>query len=108
MPHDVRYRVFDKNLEHNWTSFLRKGGVSPIHIAELSHLLLLSVEVEETGKLRSFISSLHSCTDPSSQVFQRSEFAIINTDNPEDLPVESDLVLQDKEGLKLNLRVHYQ
>jgi vacuolar protein sorting-associated protein 13A/C len=41
-------------------------------------------------------------------VFQRSEFAIINTDNPEDLPVESDLVLADKEGLKLNLRVHYQ
>ncbi|ORY90221.1 hypothetical protein BCR35DRAFT_261800 [Leucosporidium creatinivorum] len=89
LPHDIRYRVFDKNLEHNWTSFLRDGGVSPIHIAELSHLLLLSVDVQDS-------------------VFQRSEFAIINTDNPEDLPVESDLVLADKEGLKLNLRVHYQ
>ncbi|GAA5952650.1 hypothetical protein JCM21900_006060 [Sporobolomyces salmonicolor] len=89
LPHDIRYRVFDKNLEHNWTSFLREGGVSPIHIAELSHLLLLSVEVQDT-------------------VFQRSEFAIINTDNPEDLPVESDLVLADKDDLKLNLRIHYQ
>ncbi|GAA6006460.1 hypothetical protein JCM10207_004941 [Rhodosporidiobolus poonsookiae] len=89
LPHDIRYRVFDKNLEHNWTSFLRAGGVSPIHVAELSHLLLLSVEVQDT-------------------VFGRSEFAIINTDNPEDLPVESDLILSDKEDLKLNLRIHYQ
>ncbi|GAA5969299.1 hypothetical protein JCM11641_007543 [Rhodosporidiobolus odoratus] len=89
LPHDIRYRVFDKNLEHNWTSFLRAGGVSPIHVAELSHLLLLSVEVQDT-------------------VFGRSEFAIINTDNPEDLPVESDLILSDQEDLKLSLRIHYQ
>ncbi|BGP21450.1 Vacuolar protein sorting-associated protein 13 [Rhodotorula toruloides] len=89
LPHDIRYRVFDKNLEHNWTSFLRAGGVSPIHVAELSHLLLLSVEVQDTN-------------------LGRSEFAIINTDNPEDLPVEGDLVLADKEARKLNLRIHYQ
>ncbi|GAA5925213.1 hypothetical protein JCM10213_008734 [Rhodosporidiobolus nylandii] len=89
LTHDIRYRVFDKNLEHNWTSFLRAGGVSPIHVAELSHLLLLSVEVQDT-------------------VFGRSEFAIINTDNPEDLPVESDLILSDQDDLKLNLRIHYQ
>lgn len=38
----------------------------------------------------------------------RSEFAIINTDNPEDLPVESDLILADKGGHKLGLRIHYQ
>ncbi|KWU46731.1 hypothetical protein RHOSPDRAFT_14825 [Rhodotorula sp. JG-1b] len=86
LPHDVRYRVFDKNLEHNWTSFLRAGGVSPIHVAELSHLLLLSIEIQDTS----------------------DEFAIINTDNPEDLPVESDLILADKGGHKLGLRIHYQ
>ncbi|GAA5992083.1 hypothetical protein JCM10908_000736 [Rhodotorula pacifica] len=89
LPHDVRYRVFDKNLEHNWTSFLRAGGISPIHVAELSHLLLLSIEIQETK-------------------LGRSEFAIINTDNPEDLPVESDLVLADEGGHKLGLRIHYQ
>lgn len=112
LPHDIRYRVFDKNLEHNWTSFLRDGGVSPIHIAELSHLLLLSVDVQDSGKF-SHLSPVSTCSLTAnghrlSIVFQRSEFAIINTDNPEDLPVESDLVLADKEGLKLNLRVHYQ
>ncbi|SCV68005.1 BQ2448_126 [Microbotryum intermedium] len=89
LPHDIQYRVFDKNIEHNWTSYLREGGISPIHIAELSHLLLLSIDVQDT-------------------VFNRSEFAIINTDNPEDLPVEHDLVLSDKEKLNLNLRIHFQ
>lgn len=108
LPHDVRYRVFDKNLEHNWTSFLRQGGVSPIHVAELSHLLLLSVEVQDTGKRPCPKKLEHLLISRPLPVFQRSEFAIINTDNPEDLPVENDLVLQDKEGLKLNLRVHYQ
>ena len=53
LPHDVRYRVFDKNLEHNWTSFLRAGGVSPIHVAELSHLLLLSIEIQDTSEFYS-------------------------------------------------------
>ncbi|BGP36549.1 Vacuolar protein sorting-associated protein 13 [Rhodotorula kratochvilovae] len=89
LPHDFRYRIFDKNLEHNWTTFLHAGGVSPIHFAELSHLILLSVELQDT-------------------TLGRSEFAIINTDNPEDLPVENDLILADKEDRKLNLRVHYQ
>ncbi|KAM0749832.1 hypothetical protein T439DRAFT_348604 [Meredithblackwellia eburnea MCA 4105] len=89
LPHDVCYRVFDKNLEHNWTSYLRQGLVSPIHVAELSHLLLLSVEIQDS-------------------VFKRSEFSIINTDNPEDLPVENELVMQDKDGLTLNVRLNYQ
>ncbi|GAA94842.1 hypothetical protein E5Q_01496 [Mixia osmundae IAM 14324] len=89
LPYDIRYRVYDKAREHNWTSFLRKGGVSPMHIAELSHLLLLSVELQDTD-------------------FKRSEFAIINTDNPDDLPIEEVLQLEDSAGLKLNLRVNYE
>lgn len=41
-------------------------------------------------------------------VFGWSDFAIINTDNYEDMEVEQDLMLQDKSGAKLNLRLHYQ
>lgn len=111
LPHDVRYRIFDKNLEHNWTSFLRAGGVSPIHVAELSHLLLLSIEIQETSAFRNPapILSLGQHVDASSVIeLGRSEFAIINTDNPEDLPVESDLILADQGGHKLGLRIHYQ
>jgi vacuolar protein sorting-associated protein 13A/C len=88
LPYDIQYRIFDKNMNHNWSSFLRKGGVSPIHVVELSHLLLLSADIQ-------------------SSVFSPSEFAIIATDNPDDFPVEKDLTLADSENLKLNLRLHY-
>ena len=88
LPYDVQYRIFDKNLNHNWSSYLRKGGVSPIHVVELSHLLLLSIDIQ-------------------SQVFAPSEFAIIGTDNPDDFPVEKYLTLTDVDGLKLQLRLHY-
>ncbi|CAD6910326.1 unnamed protein product [Tilletia controversa] len=88
LPYDIQYRIFDKNLNHNWSSFLRKGGVSPIHVVQLSHLLLLSVDIQ-------------------SSVFSPSEFAIIATDNPDDFPVEKALTLTDAESLKLNLRLHY-
>ncbi|KAJ9479242.1 Vacuolar protein sorting-associated protein 13 [Pseudozyma hubeiensis] len=88
LPYDIQYRIFDKNLNHNWSSYLRKGGISPIHVVELSHLLLLSVDIQS------------SCFSPS-------EFAIIATDNPDDFPVEKMLTLADAENLKLNLRLHY-
>lgn len=88
LPYDIQYRIFDKNMNHNWSSFLRKGGVSPIHVVQLSHLLLLSVDIQ-------------------SSIFSPSEFAIIATDNPDDFPVEKDLTLADAENLKLKLRLHY-
>lgn len=40
--------------------------------------------------------------------FQRSEFAIINTDNPDDLPIEDQMPIADSTGVKLNLRLHYE
>lgn len=48
LPFDIRFRIYDKNREHNWSSFLRRGGTSPLHMAELSHLLLLSVEIQDS------------------------------------------------------------
>lgn len=89
LPYDIRFRVYDKNREHNWASFLRKGGTTPLHMAELSHLLLLSVEIQDT-------------------LFKRSEFAIVNTDNPDDLPIEEVLPMQDREGLKVDLQIRYE
>ncbi|MCO5590230.1 hypothetical protein L7F22_044199 [Adiantum nelumboides] len=88
LPYDIQYRIFDKNHNRNWSSFLRKGGVSPIHVVDLSHLLLLSIDVQ-------------------SSVFSPSEFAIISTDNGDDFPVEKFLTLADSENLKLQLRLHY-
>lgn len=88
LPYDFKYRIYDKNTKKDWTNFLRKGGLSPVHVVELSHLLLLSVDMQDT-------------------VFKASEFAIINSNNQEDFRKESTLVCKDNDNLSLNLRLHY-
>jgi vacuolar protein sorting-associated protein 13A/C len=88
LPYDFKYRIYDKNTKKDWTNFLRKGGLSPVHVVELSHLLLLSIDMQDT-------------------VFKPSEFAIINSNNTEDFRREHMLVCKDNQGLPLNLKLHY-
>ncbi|KAL0581607.1 Vacuolar protein sorting-associated protein 13 [Marasmius crinis-equi] len=88
LPYNLQYRVYDKDTDQNWKSYLRQGGVMPVHSVELGHLVLLNVEVQDT-------------------VFKPSDFAIINTDGSSDFDVESRLVLRDGNGRKLNLRLNY-
>ncbi|ROW06980.1 hypothetical protein VMCG_04047 [Cytospora schulzeri] len=88
LPYDFKYRIYDKNTKKDWSNFLRKGGVSPVHSTELSHLLLLSVDMQDT-------------------VFKPSEFAIINSGSSEDFKKEHTLKCQDDQGLQLNLKLHY-
>ena len=88
LPYDFKYRIYDKNTKKDWTNYLRKGGVSPVHVVELSHLLLLSIDMEDT-------------------VFKQSEFAIINSNTQEDFRRESILPVKDDQGIQLNLKLHY-
>jgi vacuolar protein sorting-associated protein 13A/C len=88
LPYDFKYRIYDKNTKKDWTNFLRKGGVSPVHVVELSHLLLLSIEMQDT-------------------VFKPSEFAIINSDTREDFRRENTLSVKDAQGIQLRLKLHY-
>lgn len=88
LPYDFKYRIYDKNTRKDWTNFLRKGGVSPVHVVELSHLLLLSIDMQDT-------------------VFRQCEFAIINGNVQEDFRRESTLSIQDDKGLELKLGLHY-
>jgi vacuolar protein sorting-associated protein 13A/C len=88
LPYDFKYRIYDKNTKKDWSNFLRKGGVSPVHVVELSHLLLLSIDMQDT-------------------LFKPSEFAIINSGATEDYPREKRLVCRDDAGMSLNLRLHY-
>ncbi|MCJ1472238.1 hypothetical protein MMC13_000885 [Lambiella insularis] len=88
LPYDFKYRIYDKNTKKDWTNFLRKGGVSPVHVVELSHLLLLSIDLQDT-------------------VFKQSDFAIINSNTNEDFRRESTLAIKDSEGIQLNLKLHY-
>ena len=88
LPYDFKYRIYDKNTRKDWTIFLRKGGVSPVHVVELSHLLLLSIQMQDT-------------------VFKPSEFAVINSNSQEDFRRETVLSVKDDQGIQLNLKLHY-
>ncbi|KAE8146951.1 hypothetical protein BDV25DRAFT_161484 [Aspergillus avenaceus] len=87
LPYDFKYRIYDKNTKKDWTNFLRKGGVSPVHVVELSHLLLFSIDLEDT-------------------VFRQSDFSIING-NGQDFRREHVLCLKDDRGIQLRLKLHY-
>lgn len=88
LPYDFKYRIYDKATKKDWSNFLRKGGVSPVHVVELSHLLLLSVDMQDT-------------------VFKASDFSIINSGNNEDYRKEGRLVVKDEQGLPLHLHLQY-
>ena len=88
LPYDFKYRIYDKDTKKDWTNFLRKGGVSPVHVVEISHLLLLSINMQDT-------------------IFKQSEFAVINSSAQEDFRREKTLPVKDPQGSILNLKLHY-
>ncbi|MCJ1313085.1 hypothetical protein MMC25_006762 [Agyrium rufum] len=88
LPFDFNYRIYDKNTKKDWTNFLRKGGVSPVHVVELSHLLLMGIDMQDT-------------------VFKQSEFAIINSDTRQDFRRETTLSVKDQDGVDLRLKLYY-
>jgi len=50
LPYNLEYRIYDKNTDQNWQSYLRKGGVMPVHSVELGHFVLLNVTIQDTGQ----------------------------------------------------------
>ncbi|KAJ7181657.1 vacuolar protein sorting-associated protein 13 [Mycena crocata] len=88
LPYNLEYRIYDKDTDQNWRSYLRQGGVMPVHSVEVAHLVLLNVEVQDT-------------------VFKPSDFAIINTNEHSDFDIEHKLSLRDSNDRKLDLRLNY-
>ncbi|KAL4243512.1 VPS13 family protein [Abortiporus biennis] len=88
LPYNLEYRIYDKDTDQNWRSYLRKGGIMPVHSVELRHLVLLNVDVQDT-------------------VFKPSDFAIINTDGSSDFDVEKRITLRDTKDRKLDLKLNY-
>lgn len=88
LPYDFKYRIYDSNTKKDWTNFLRKGGVSPVHVVELSHLLLISVDMQDTP-------------------FKPSKFGIINSTDRESFRREKVLELKDNNDLTLHLNMHF-
>ena len=59
LPYNLEYRIYDKDTDQNWRSYLRQGGVMPVHSVELGHLILLNIQVQDTGQFsRYFCTSL--------------------------------------------------
>lgn len=88
LPFDFKYRIYDNNTKKDWTNFLRKGGVSPVHVVELSHLLLLRVDMQDTP-------------------FKPSKFGIINSTDRESFRREKSLEVKDSNDLTLHLNMHF-
>ncbi|KAJ6262787.1 Vacuolar protein-sorting-associated protein [Drechslerella dactyloides] len=105
LPYDFKYRIYDRNTKKDWTNFLRKGGLSPVHVVQLSHLLLMSIEMQDSGKA----TVIKKCDNPELTIlaFDQSEYAIINSANSDDFKRETSLSLKDNHELSLKLRLHY-
>jgi len=88
LPYDFKYRIYDSNTKKDWTNFLRKGGISPVHVVELSHLLLLSVEMQDGP-------------------FRPSKFGIINSADRESFRREKILEVKDDNDTVLHLNMHF-
>ncbi|KAG5437684.1 hypothetical protein PCANB_000721 [Pneumocystis canis] len=88
LPYDLDYKIFDKNTKFTWKGFLKKKESNPIHLINLSHLLLMAIHIQNT-------------------VYKPSSFSIINTPNPDKIRKETKIIVTDKDNLKLYLYLHY-
>ena len=88
LPYDLKYQIYDQNTKKDWVNFLRKGGISPVHVVELSHTLLLSVNLQDTP-------------------FKPSEYFFINTNPRDDYKRDDEIVVKDAQGMQLKLKMHF-
>ncbi|KAI9273340.1 hypothetical protein EDC94DRAFT_192131 [Helicostylum pulchrum] len=87
LPFDFNFRIVDKTNGQDFSSYLRKGGVTPIHVIENGHLVLLNLEMPDT-------------------VYKRSEYAIISTKRTDDLDIDDTIeLISSKDRSKLNIRI---
>jgi vacuolar protein sorting-associated protein 13A/C len=105
LPYNLQYRVYNKNTDQNWKSYLRQGGIMPVHSVELGHLVLLNIEVEDTGVL--WPEVMINVVNENHSVFKPSDFAIINTDGNSDFDIEKRLTVRDGSERKLDLKLNY-
>lgn len=103
LPYNIQYRIFDKELDQNWSSYLRQGGLMPVHCVELAHLVLLNITIQDTS-----MSDIDWISPSDVHVgFKPSEWVIINPGTSEDYETEKHLILKDPGERKLDLRLNY-
>ncbi|KAJ1666119.1 Vacuolar protein sorting-associated protein 13 [Coemansia sp. RSA 1646] len=87
LPYPMQLCVIDKTANRKWTGSLQRGGISSVHAVQPGHLTLLTVRIPDAG-------------------FERCEGTIIETNDDDEYPVDSDIVVVDRQGLKLALKLH--
>ncbi|KAJ1955730.1 Vacuolar protein sorting-associated protein 13, partial [Dipsacomyces acuminosporus] len=87
LPYAMSICVIDKTANRKWVSSLKRGGISPVHAVQPGHLVLLSARIPDAG-------------------FDLCEGTIIESNDEDEYPADTDLVMTDREGLKLALKIH--
>lgn len=49
LPYSFNFRIIDKTAKQDFSSFLRTGGTTPIHVIENGHLLLMNIHMPDSG-----------------------------------------------------------
>jgi hypothetical protein len=88
LPYDIKYNLYDKKLQEKFINTVKMGESSPVHSVELSHLLLMAVEISAVN-------------------YEGSEYSVINSDDPREFRREGRLNFRDKRGGRLHLGLHY-
>ncbi|KAI8385604.1 hypothetical protein BD560DRAFT_383802 [Blakeslea trispora] len=87
LPYDFNFRIVDKTTGQDFSSYLRKGGLTPIHVIENNHLVLLNIEMPDTD-------------------YNRSEYAIISTKRTDDLEIDHTFeLINKKDKTKLHVGI---
>jgi hypothetical protein len=88
LPYEIKYNLYDKKLQEKFVNTVGMGESSPVHSVELSHLLLMAVEIATVD-------------------YEGSEYSVINSDDPREFRRESRLNFRDRRGGRLHLGLHY-
>ena len=88
LPYDIKYNLYDKRLQEKFSNTINMGESSPVHSVELSHLLLISISIDDVD-------------------YEPSEYSVINADDPREFRREDRLNFKDKRGGRLHLGLHY-
>ncbi|KAI9502126.1 hypothetical protein BX070DRAFT_20733 [Coemansia spiralis] len=87
LPYSMQLCVIDKTAKHKWVGSLQRGGVSSIHAVQPAHLTLLTIRIPDAG-------------------FDNCDGTIIESTDVDEYPIDNDIVVVDRQGVKLALKLH--
>ncbi|KAJ2582997.1 Vacuolar protein sorting-associated protein 13 [Coemansia sp. RSA 1836] len=87
LPYAVALRVLDKSAGARWAGRLERGAVAAVHAVRPGNLVLLSAAVPDAG-------------------FDRCDGAVVETPDDDEYPLDDDVVVSDRQGARLALRLH--